>query len=184
MSPPGEILDGVDKARLKDLLVKNWMTHDAMWFGTAVAELGIETANTLNRQAVRSMAAIEARRLLRVLDMEAVTTLAEMRRFFEGAADLVMGDFMDFEWTWFPETDSVRFEWRSCFAFDGVTMLGVADRYECGIFERIYGWMDTLDVAWEITPDTLGCLMHDTGACVRTMQFRFPPSAGREDLTV
>lgn len=168
-----DALDRLDKPQLKGLLVKNWMTHDAMWFGNAVNEVGIETANKLNRAAVRSMAGIEARRILRILGMEGVTNFEEMRSFFDGASALVLGDFMDFSWKWHPADFSVTFEWHSCFAHDGVTMLGVADDYECGIFERIYGWMDTLGVAWTISPDTLHCTMHTEGRCARTMTFDF-----------
>ena len=44
---------------LRQLLLRGWLTHDAMWFKTTLDEFGIETANKLNRGAIRSMAPIE-----------------------------------------------------------------------------------------------------------------------------
>jgi hypothetical protein len=167
---PHDFLGDVDKDRLKQFLVRGWMTHDAMWFVHSVHELGIETANRLNRAAVRSMAQVEAKRLLRILGRDAVTSFDELREFFEAARQLVMGDFMDFVWRWSEDERSVRFEMRKCFAYDGVSQLGVADRYECGIYERVYGWLAALGVEYSVEPDVSLCTMHHAGECVRRLE--------------
>ncbi len=41
---------------------------------------------------------------------------------------------------------------RACFAYEGVAGLGVAAEYECGIYERIYGWLDALGLEYQATP--------------------------------
>ena len=47
------------KNELKEILIKNWMTHDAMWFYHCLQECGIERTNKINKAAVRAMAMIE-----------------------------------------------------------------------------------------------------------------------------
>lgn len=39
------------------------------------------------------------------------------------------------------------------------------DEYECGIFTRIHGWFEALDIDYETTPAFNGCLMRDKGKC-------------------
>jgi hypothetical protein len=152
---------------LKALLVRNWLTHDAMWFAGAVDELGIETANRLNRRAVAGMSAVEAARILRIMGLEEVRTGAELRRFFDVAIALVIPSAIEFTVGWEPDERAVCFEITRCFAFEGVTALGVADTYECGIYERVKGWLDALGVGYEIDPDDLLCSMQHRGVCDR-----------------
>jgi len=52
-------LDEIGIYELKDLLIKNWMTHDGMWFYHCLQELGIEQTNRLNKAAIKSLAEIE-----------------------------------------------------------------------------------------------------------------------------
>jgi hypothetical protein len=55
--------DELEKAELRDLLVRNWMTHDAMWFANCLRHCGIDKTNQVNTASTRAMAAIEATRL-------------------------------------------------------------------------------------------------------------------------
>ena len=52
----------VENDELKELLVKGWMTHDAMWFYHSLQEFGIEKTNKINKAAIRDMSAIEIKR--------------------------------------------------------------------------------------------------------------------------
>jgi len=60
-------MNRVEGAQLKELLIKNWMTHDAMWFYHSVQSFGMEKTNVVNRAAVRSMAGVEIKRLRKAL---------------------------------------------------------------------------------------------------------------------
>lgn len=171
-------LDQIEKEELRRLLLRNWMTHDAMWFMHSVNALGIEKTNELNRAAVRAMAAVEAERLVKVLGLPSVSTHDEIRAFFDAAIALVIPDFIRFEWEWAPGNRAVRFEITKCFAHEGVAALGVAERYECGIYERIYGWMEALRVRCEVTPDVVHCTMHHSGTCVRDVRLTFSEPGG------
>ncbi|RIK11386.1 MAG: hypothetical protein DCC49_00300 [Acidobacteria bacterium] len=164
-------LEQVDRKALKELLVKNWMTHDAMWFMNAVGTMGIETANSMNRSSVRMMAGVEAKRIRKLMGVDSVGDISTLRDFFETARELVIGDFIDFTWEW--HASSFDFEITKCFAFDGVSKLGVAGEYECGIYERIYGWLEALGVEYEVSPQVDHCTMFHGGECKRTFRVSF-----------
>ncbi len=166
------VLDGVSKEDLKKLLLKSWMTHDAMWFANALQRDGIETANALNLGAIRSMAPFEVRRLREILHVGDIEDQVALRRFLEATMALMADDYMDFQWDW-REDGSVQVTARRCFAFEGISKLGAIADYQCGIFERIYAWLDALGVDYDVDHDGKECMMHHSGACQRQLTFRF-----------
>jgi hypothetical protein len=159
-------MNAVDRKEQKELLNKCWMTHDAMWFAHCLSEIGIEKTNKINRAAVRSMALIEAKRVTKALGIRKIDTFEDFKKFYEGAMELVMPDFMDFKCT-FPEHNLVHLEWGNCFAYNGVKQIGVIDQYQCGIFTRIDGWLDSLAIEYSVTPHVEGCMMYTDGKCFR-----------------
>lgn len=164
----------VDPEAVRQLLVRSWMTHDAMWLRHCVEECGVEAANRINLRAVRSMAAIEVRRLQKLLGVGGVHSLAELRAFVAATWAIVGGDFMEFD-LGFAEPDVLRWHARRCFAFDGVTRLGIADRYTCGILPRIEGWLEGLGIRYTVAPDRGDCMMQREGRCVQEYRLTFPP---------
>ena len=60
---------------------------------------------------------------------------------------------------------------NECFAHDGEKMYGMIDDYECGIVEKVKGWLNSLGVEYKMTPDFTGCLMRQSGIC--EVDFRF-----------
>jgi hypothetical protein len=162
----------LEKKELKELLNKGWMTHDAMWFYNCLQECGIEKTNKINRAAVRAMAAVEMKRMQKALGLGNPQTFEELKKLFEISMAIVSGDFMKYRFT-FPSENVIRGEWLSCFAYDGIKALGVIDRYECGIMDRIEVWLDTLGLRWEVDPKVTGCMMHTDGVCYRNYKFSF-----------
>ena len=51
------------KKELIEILGKCWMTHDGMWFYNTFMEYGMESANRINKAAIKSLAPIEIHRL-------------------------------------------------------------------------------------------------------------------------
>jgi len=47
------LINTFNKEELKNLLVKNWMTHDGAWFLNSYLLFGIKDANKLNKKAIR-----------------------------------------------------------------------------------------------------------------------------------
>lgn len=79
---------------------------------------------------------------------------------------------MNFEMN-FSEDGKLEWKVPKCFAFEGVRRLGVIDKYECGIVERIFGWLDELEINYSIQPKPVGCSMHKYGVCEMTIEFYF-----------
>jgi hypothetical protein len=166
-------MKAVEGRELKELLIKNWMTHDAMWLYHCAREFGMEKTNVINKASVRSMGVIEGKRLKKALGVEQIETFEQFRDFFSGAMRTVLADFMDTDFT-FPGHNRVHGEWNRCFAYEGLKKFGMIDQYRCGIMDRIEGWLDGLGIAYTVIPQIDGCMMHTEGRCFRDYQFTFP----------
>jgi hypothetical protein len=161
-----------EKDELKEILVKNWMTHDAMWFYHCLRESGIETTNRINKAAIRNMSAIEIKRIKKTVGAGNLETWAEFKRFFDMAMGIATGKFMNYTYS-LPARNKMHGEWKSCFAYEGIKALGVIDQYECGIMLRINTWLDTLGIKYEVEPKVTGCMMHTDSKCYRDYRFFF-----------
>ena len=160
------------KDEIKELLVKGWMTHDAMWFYNCLQACGIEKTNKINKAAIMDMAAIEIKRYQKAVGVEKLDTFDEFKRFFEIAMKIATGEFMKYIYS-MPAHNMMHGEWESCFAYEGIKALGVIDQYECGIMLRIETWLDTLGIQYEVEPKITGCMMHTDGKCFRDYKFFF-----------
>ena len=71
--PDREILRQHSKEELIDLLeigAKNWLAHDGLWFLAAEDAFDMDTAIELDRKAWEQFTVIEAKRMMRFLDLE------------------------------------------------------------------------------------------------------------------
>lgn len=162
----------LEKNELRDLLNKCWMTHDAVWFYNCLQECGIEKTNKINKAAVKGMAAIEVKRVRKALGSPQIETFDQFKQFFNRSVAILTGEFMKYEYS-MPAQNVMHFEWKSCFAYEGVKALGVIDRYECVIMSRIDTWLDTLGIKYEVQPKVTGCMLHTDGVCYRDYKFFF-----------
>lgn len=169
-------LESLEKREIRELLYKGWMTHDAMWFYHCSQEFGIEKTNKVNTAAVLSMSAIEIQRLKKAIgfDKDNIDTFDELVDFMMKVLDIVKPDFMHFNWS-FPQHNVIHWEWEkdNCFAFKGISQLGLVDRYHCGILKRIEGWFINLKLPYKMDPEVEGCLMHQCGQCHGDIIFSF-----------
>lgn len=160
----------MDQEQLKDLILKCWMTHDAMWFYHCMQEYGIQQANKINKAAIRSLAAIETERIRNAFGIETIRDFEELKKLTEAAFGALTGAFMGFVYN-FPEENMLHWEMTKCFAHIGMTRLGVIDRYECGVIYRVASWFDSLGIRYTLNPSVEGCIMHSHGFC--RGEFRF-----------
>jgi hypothetical protein len=160
------------KNELKEILIKNWMTHDAMWFYNCLQECGIEKTNKINKAAVRAMGIVEIRRIQQAAGVEKVATFEDFWSLIEAAWDIVKGDFMKSSFT-LPAKNVLRGDFERCFAYEGIKQIGAIEQYECGIFERIYGWLDGIGIKYYVSPQVQGCMMHTDGKCFREITLTF-----------
>lgn len=99
-----------------------------------------------------------------------IVNFNELAEIIESAFDLIKSGFMKFDFS-FPEKNLLHGRFNECFAHKGVSKYGLIESYECGIVERIKGWLESLEVSYIMEPDFTGCLMHQLGQC--EICFRF-----------
>ncbi len=162
----------LEKNELKEILIKNWMTHDAMWFYHCLQECGIEKTNKINKAAVRAMGIIEIRRIQKALGVDKVETFEDFKLLNDAMWGIVKGEFMKFSYS-YPAKNTFRGDFEKCFAYEGIKQLGVHGQYQCGIFERIYGWLDGMGIKYSVSPQVEGCMMHTDGKCFRDVTLDF-----------
>ena len=45
----------LEKSQLKDILIRNWMTHDALWYGEVAKKFGMAAASPMNLRVCRKL---------------------------------------------------------------------------------------------------------------------------------
>lgn len=92
------LIDKLNKEELKNLLVKNWMTHDGAWFLNSYLLFGIKKANKLNKKAIRTLAPFEVRRVkkLSAYKEKEISNYEDFKTFMSDVFGILKGDFMDF----------------------------------------------------------------------------------------
>jgi hypothetical protein len=118
------------------------------------------------------MAAIEIKRIQKAVGATQINTFDEFKSFFDQAMEIATGKFMKYKYI-IPAHNLLQGQWDSCFAYEGMKALGVADRYECGIMLRIDTWLETLGIKFEVEPKVTGCIMHTNGKCFFEYRFFF-----------
>jgi len=147
-----------------------------MWFAQTLFSEGIDTANRLNRSAIKAMADIEVKRFLKILGKtpDEVKSFERFRTFFCDIQELLIPEFMNvsigFE---APDILSWKFNEKGCFAYNGVKRLNVAERYQCGVLYRIQCWLICLDIPFDMNPAPKTCLMNEQGHCQGQFICRF-----------
>lgn len=168
-------IENIDQKEIFDLLNRCWMTHDAMWFYHCLEEFGIETTNTINKSAIKSLSKIEIIRIKRILGLKKnIETFKEFKTFFETVSEFMIPDFMNVKFT-FPEKNTMAWEFKKgkCFAYTGVKRLGAIDKYECGVLYRIQCWLEELGIEYKFNPEIDKCIMHTTGNCCGNIRLSF-----------
>lgn len=150
------------------LLVKGWMSHDARWFMAVARECGMQVANRVNRMAAHAAGEVEARRLARALGWGPVTTRDECLLAQETLIALLGPDLLDYGVTRLG-ADAYRVDVRRCFAHDHAVRANIGADYECGVFERVAGWLDGLGVTHRMSPAVGRCLKCAGQECAYTV---------------
>ncbi len=163
-------LEDITRDDLRELLGKGWLTHDGMWFYTVNSQFGAEVASRLNKLAIKAMTPFEVQRLLRILDLQPgeIKDAIAVRNFLAAAMSLILPDSV---------TDTLNMEvaagntllyhWKKddCFAYKGMSRIGVIDQYECGVMYRIECWLHELGLQFRAQPELTKCQMREKGYC-------------------
>jgi len=160
----------LSKEELKEILIKGWMTHDAMWFLQCLRKTGIETTNKINKAASAGLGLIEAKRFKKILNIDEIRTPDDLKKFINLIFHVVKAEFMKFSYRFIKENE-IQCEMYECFAYDGMKRIGVIDQYQCGIYNRVEAWFKGLGLKFEATPQFKGCLMFQGKKCIRKYTF-------------
>ncbi len=170
-------IDDIDKAKLRDLLAKGWLTHDGAWFFSTAQAAGIEAANRLNKAAIRGQAPFEVKRILKTIEAGPVDSFEDVRDLLTSAMKLILPEsvFSKFSMD-VPERNVIRWSWQEgeCFAFKGISGIGMIEGYECGVIYRILCWFEALGIACRAEPELDRCVMYEKGSCSGSFVFDFP----------
>ena len=170
------LIEQLNKKELSELLSKCWMTHDGMWFYNCFLELGIDKANQLNKAAISSLSSIEIKRFKKALGIKEnqIATFEDFKNFFIAISEVLIPEFMNVNWR-FPESNLMCWEFndKKCFAYNGMKMLGMTDKYECGPIYRIECWLNGLGINYELTPMIKKCISPDQGKCSGSFKLNF-----------
>ncbi|MFX1296991.1 MAG: DUF6125 family protein [Promethearchaeota archaeon] len=160
------LFEQLDKNKLKELLIKCWMTHDGSWFYNCANKLGVDVANKLNKAAIKSLSVIEMQRIKKAMGLEKkeIKTLEQLKDFIINTFSVLKGDFMDFNYS-FTENNRIHWEINQCFAYNGMKMIGVNKQYECGVIYRVSCWLDALGINHTIEPEIDTCLLNFHKKC-------------------
>ncbi len=170
------VLEGEE---LRVLLVNNWMTHDALWYGEAASRFGMAEASPMNLRVCRSLGSIEFKRFLRATGLMRAKDMGALQEVFERARSVFVPPAFDAEVD-FRAEDTVVMTAGRCFAHEGMTKAGLIADYECGIYERIEGWFDAMGLDYTRSPDLGRCLKFKGEDCVVTYRFRFDETEAPE----
>ncbi len=157
---------------LWSILVKNWMTHDALWFGDVAKRFGMSEASPMNLRVCRKLGTIEYKRFMKMVGVSPPRNMDELQEHFEAAQRIFVPEFIDFRVS-YPGNDTIVTDVDHCFAHAGMEQTGVLPDYECGIFERTEGWFDAMGVKYTRTPDLSRCLKFQGKECRVTVKFEF-----------
>lgn len=159
------ILERLARAERESLLIKSWMSHDARWFMAVARECGLPATNRLNRIAAHEIGKVEALRIVRALGLPPVQTLDDYLLMQEILIGFLGPTLLDY---WVSKTGQTGYQVhiQRCFAFDNATRAGIVEDYECGILERVTGWMEALGLGYEVNPSIARCLKSQGQECV------------------
>ena len=163
---------GLNESQIKALLMKNWMTHDALWYGEVALKFGMAEASPMNLRVCRKLGQIELKRLMKVIDASPPGNQKEYQDLFEIGRRVFVPEFMSYEIE-YPEQNVQRWRITDCFAHRGMQQAGLLPEYECGIFERIFGWFDAMRLTYDVEPDLSRCLKYKGRQCEVTVRFHF-----------
>ena len=156
----------------KDLLIKDWMSHDARWYMAVVEHFGIEHANRLNQKVARELGRVEMKRFMKALNLTRSRNMEEYLNLKKAALSMFGPDLVDYEMKTL-DRQSYEMHLTRCFAHENIVRAGIKDQYECGIFSRLQGWIDAQGLEHELTPPLGKCMKVLGKECCYAVKLRF-----------
>ena len=84
----------INRDQLRDILLRNWMTHDALWYGEVAAKFGMAEASPMNLRVCRKLGRIEFKRLMNVVEAPPPKNFETYRELFELGKEVFVPEFV------------------------------------------------------------------------------------------
>ncbi len=137
-----------------------------------VEHFGIEHANRLNQKVARELGRVEMKRFMKALDLSPSRNKEEYLNLKKAALSMFGPELVDYD---IKILDHQTYEMylTRCFAHENIVKAGIKDQYECGIFSRLQGWIDTQGLEHELAPPLGKCMKVLGKECCYTVKLRF-----------
>ncbi len=156
----------------EDLIRRAWYSHDARWYAAVAEEFGFDAANRLNRRIVRAVGQVEAGRLIRALGVGPAAGLPEFLPFMEAGRQLYVAPPL-IEMEVRPLDDkSYEIAVTGCFVAQNIQRAGIAESYDCAVFDRVQGWHDALGLPLDGDFPPRPCALAEGRECRCTVTLR------------
>ncbi len=157
----------LDGATREDLLRLTWYWHDARWFAAVAAEFGIDAANRVNRGIVRALGQAEMRRLMKALAADRVDGIGDALELFEDGRELFVPASLVESSVRAAGDRAYDVAIGRCFVHDNIVRAGVAESYQCAVFDRVAGWHEAWGLPLVDEPPAGTCAMAAGRPCRR-----------------
>ena len=84
----------INRDPLRDILLRNWMTHDALWYGEVAAKFGMAEASPMNLRVCRELGRTEFKRLMKVVQAPPPKDFEAYRELFELGKEVFVREFI------------------------------------------------------------------------------------------
>jgi hypothetical protein len=116
------------------------------------------------------MVPFEVQRLKQIMafDERQLTNVTAIVKFMEEGMRLILPESVLSKYHFNIESPNIlQWEWEKneCFAYKGMSRMGVIDGYECGVMYRIECWFESLGLKFESNVKSGHCQMHTRGHC-------------------
>lgn len=133
----------------KEILRKNWQSHDGQWQFAIFSELGPQKGNELNKRTARAVYKGAMYRLLKAFSIKKISNIQQFHSIMQAAMELFHAHG-DFKFLIEPlSASSIRGIITKCGTHDSVLRAGVADIYECGCFSCRAGLYEAMGLVVE-----------------------------------
>ena len=163
METSQELVFKIDKETRIEMLIRNWLSHDARWQMAVVKSFGWDAGNRLTQQVTRNMGKTMMLRFMSSAGISRVENVEELREMLEAVISLNWSDASFRYQVECPPESAIRFKINRCETNDNISKANATDKYECGCFALRSGFCDALKL--KISQECKTCLMKGDKKC-------------------
>lgn len=148
----------LDNEAREQLLRDSWLKHDALWYRFCYEHLDTHVTNKGNRKIVERLAEFEMLSLIRKLKVNSTNfNTTDILSLFEVGLDIYQTHNSPVTIKQISSR-KLQISITNCWACRALKEAGLLEKYECGPWGRLKGWLRALQVGGKLTPNPKTCL--------------------------